>query len=106
MKKKILSFINQFNASTGREQIEECFTSGMCYWFAFLLANRFPGGEIVYAVVENHFAYKYDKYVYDITGDITNKYTFVSWFEYSMRDQDHASRIQRDCILKNKRKES
>ena len=106
MKQRILKFINHFNASTGREQIEECFTAGMCYWFALLLANRFPGGEIVYAVVENHFAYKYDKYVYDIMGDVTNKYTFVSWFEYSMRDPAHASRIQRECILKNKRKES
>ena len=84
----------------GREQIEKCFTSEMCYWFAFLLANRFPGGEIVYDEVANHFGCEIGGQVYDITGNVTNSYNWMPWLKFIYKDTALTKRVVRDCILK------
>lgn len=96
----ILDFIAQFRELGA----ENCFSNGMCYWFARILQDRF-GGLITYDLVENHFGFKEiidTEKVYDITGDVTNKYNWVLWIDYQIQDPIHSSRIIRDCINKER----
>ena len=78
--------------STFRGDVVETFTKGRCYWFAFILCNEF-NGELFYSEKENHFVAKIDNRFYDITGDITNKYTDLIKFENYLEKE----RILRDC---------
>ena len=54
-------------------QVERCFCHGCCYWFAWVLTERFPGAEVVYDALSNHFAAQIGERVYDITGDVTDR---------------------------------
>lgn len=51
----------------------------------------------MYDPVANHFAAEIDGVVYDITGDVTERYNMVPWDSYG--DDIHKLRIVRDCIL-------
>lgn len=51
----------------------------------------------MYDEVVNHFGTRIKGKVYDITGDVTNKYAWVPWDE--MSDELKKSRIVRDCIM-------
>lgn len=88
------TFLQRFRGDT-----VAVFTNGCCYWFAMILFRRFirDGAEIMYDVVANHFGTKINGRVYDITGDITDKYTWTPWNEYE--DETHRNRIVRDCIM-------
>ena len=96
----IESFINQFSKYP---DTVECFTCGMCYWFAHILYHRFYPEQlavIMYDPIANHFGCKIGKEIYDITGVVTNKYSWQKWEDYKMIDSLHTSRICRDCIRK------
>lgn len=104
--KTILNFIDRFTSNGTRQEVIDCFQNGCCYWFAYILAKRFedfslPQSKIYYDEINNHFGY-YDQEsnrVYDITGDVTNKYNWeLSWEEIIDKDLLHAKRIVRDCI--------
>lgn len=92
----MMKFIKQFRDLGA----ENCFANGMCYWFAFILEARFPGGEIVYDEIANHFAYKFSDKIYDITGEIDDGYTWKQWSTFSETDKLLYNRIIRDCINK------
>ena len=107
---KILDFINHFTLNGEQTQVIECFTQGCCYWFAHILYSQFGEideygypyeySDIYYDEVENHFAY-YDQMtnrIYDITGDITNKYNMNRWLDLSQKDELLFNRLIRDCI--------
>jgi hypothetical protein len=51
----------------------------------------------MYDQVFNHFVTEIDGRLYDITGDVTEKYNVIPWDEYS--DDLHRIRIIRDCIM-------
>lgn len=91
-----LQFIKLFQ----KQETIEIFTNGLCYWFAFLLKGRFPDGEIMYDEVANHFGCAIAGRVYDITGDITDSYSWESWGDYHLREPLNGARIVRDCVLK------
>ena len=104
--KIILNFINRFTSNGTRKEVIDCFQNGCCCWFAYILVNRFedfylPQSKISYDEIANHFGY-YDQEancVYDITGDVTNKYNWeLSFEEVINKDLLHAKRIVRDCI--------
>ena len=104
--KIILNFINRFTSNGTRKEVIDCFQNGCCYWFAYILLKRFedsylPQSKIYYDEIANHFGY-YDQEancVYDITGDVTNKYNWeLSFEEVINKDLLHAKRIVRDCI--------
>lgn len=100
---EILDFIKDFS-SFGKD-VRECFTRGCCYWFAFILNERFkPYAEIYYNDLENHFACKIDKNLYDITGNCNNLYEgeWEIWDNFKNIDPLLAKRIERDCISKLK----
>lgn len=87
------NFINHF----ANQGTIDTFTSGCCYWFAFILHERFKGSEIMYDPVINHFGTKINGRIYDITGDITDKYNFIVWDEY-IEDGLERQRIIDCCI--------
>lgn len=89
------NFLKRFHESM---DIDEVFTSGCCYWFAYILFVRFirDGAVIMYDEVANHFGTKIAGRVYDISGDVTEKYKWVTWD--SITDELHRERIIRDCI--------
>lgn len=101
MEQEILKFINDFkNCGGNPEAIEVVFTSGYCYWFAHILAHRFPNSEIMYDEVANHFGTKINDKIFDITGDITTDYSWIPFSELIERDELLYKRLKRDCIFK------
>lgn len=89
---EVKQFLGRFHISS---DIDEVFTCGCCYWFAMILNKRFADSTIMYDRVMNHFGTMIDDKIYDITGDITNKYDMVPWY---LIDDPERSRIIRDCI--------
>lgn len=90
------SFLKRFHES---KDVDSVFTNGCCYWFATILFSRFLryGAEIVFDETECHFGTKINDKVFDITGDVTDKYTWIPWS--SVTDQSRRARIIRDCIM-------
>lgn len=100
MNKRITRFIRNFAGS------EKTFTSGCCYWFAYILNQEF-GLEIVYEPIEGHFLARDSsnkKYVslYDVRGDVTQLYKDCDlyglswlmenergWYDHLMMDCRH-----------------
>ena len=100
----VLDFIENFAGKPGheRQQVIETFTCGCCFWFARILQERFKYSTdeifIVYDDVMNHFGCEINRRVYDITGDVTDKYNWEP-FQYVVdRDTLHAAHIFHDCI--------
>lgn len=94
----IRRFIRRFTEHG--HQVEECFTQGCCYWFAWVLTERFPGAEVVYDAISNHFAARIGGRVYDITGDVTDRAEspWQPWAGYEVGSGCRAG-IIRDCIM-------
>lgn len=79
------------------KDIDTVFTCGCCYWFAVILHSRFPNSVIMYDQIENHFVTQIENRLYDITGDVTDKYKVIPWD--SLDDALLKTRIVRDCIM-------
>ena len=96
----VLRFIRDFKRfDTG--QVTRTFTNGYCYWFAFILHNRFPDSEIVYYHAGNHFACRIGKRIFDVTGDITDQHHFFeSWEEFQKIEPLESKRVAQYCITK------
>lgn len=94
----VLDFCKQFRDLGA----ENCFSNGMCYWFADILRNRFNAEDVcvVYAPIDNHFACKINDRIYDVTGDVTDAYKWYNWQMYASTDASHFRVIFRDCIMK------
>lgn len=97
------NFINNFK-STYKEEIEDLFSNGYCYYFAKILDDRFyQGGSIMYIPIHNHFCYCIYGTLYDIKGAITDESIIKlaePWDQYKKHDPLESKRIYRDCILK------
>lgn len=92
MTNKIKEFIDNFHGA------ENVFLNGCCYWFAFILAERF-GGDICYNQPDGHFATLIDGKVYDITGEI-NKEGFIPLSEYKRFEPGLYQRLMKQCARK------
>lgn len=91
-------FINRFRHTGFDERvIIETFTCGCCYWFAHILHTRFSDSSIVYDPVYNHFVTKIGDKLFDITGDVTDKYNVVEWDSFD--DELEKTRIIKQCIM-------
>lgn len=91
--KEILEFINR------RFHDKSVWLYGNCYYFSVILKDRFPGGRIVYDVVQGHFSYFYGGKFYDPTGIISPKdKNVVDWATFEEYDYLQKKRIIRDCI--------
>lgn len=93
--KEVEDFIKRFHSS---ENITEVFTSGCCFWYAKILCERFYGHDarIVYDEIAGHFGAQIGIRVYDITGDVTDKY---NWTEWRYVDPSRRDRITKECIM-------
>lgn len=100
IKNAVARFIARFTLDGKRKEVIECFTEGCCFWFASCLFERFLDfdPEIVYDTVANHFGCFIEGRVYDITGDVTDKYKWKSWYAAYFDDVARGDRIYRDCI--------
>lgn len=98
MQDEVLNFLNRFTEDGERQQVCDAFTRGCCYWFAYILAERFcdDGPVIMYDEVMNHFGTMLDSIVYDITGDVTGFYDWHPWDD--LEDDVLRARVVRDCI--------
>ena len=96
MKTEVLNFINRFTNEGKSSGTIDTFTSGCCYWFSYILHNRFPDSNIMYDPVANHFVTRIGNDVYDITGVVTGKYELELWDTYD--DELEKRRIIRDCV--------
>ncbi len=92
----IENFLMHFNNS---DNIKEVFTSECSYWFATILFRRFirSGATIMYDNSINYFGVKINNRVYDITGDITNKYSWIPWD--SITDEKERQEITSKYIM-------
>lgn len=95
---EVLDFLSQFTSNGHRQQVVDAFTSGCCYWMAYILAERFKtlSAVIMYDEVMNHFGTMIDGVVYDVTGDVTDMYDWHPWAE--LKDDALRRRIIRYCI--------
>lgn len=93
---EVNKFLKRFHTSN---DIDTVFTSEACYWFAYILYRRFirSSAILMYAGADNHFGTKIYGKVYDITGDVTDKYAWKPWLE--LEDEFEKERIIRDCIM-------
>ena len=92
---EILGFIARFH-QIPHSRIDEVFTSGCCYWFAAILAKRFPESEIIYDPVMNHFMTRIGGELYDITGRVCPVTPVIPWDSYP--DPLERERIVQQCI--------
>lgn len=86
-------FIKRFHDYT---DVDSVFTNGCCYWFAYIIKGRFDEAKIMYDSINNHFGTMINDRVYDVTGDVTDKYSWEPWENFD--DELEKSRIVRDCI--------
>lgn len=89
-------FIHYFHHVSQTQNITEVFTSGCCYWFAYILCGRFPEAKLMYDLAANHFVAEIGGKLYDITGEVTDQYNVIEWDKYD--DSLHKERIIRDCV--------
>ena len=77
-------------------------TTGRCYFFAIILKDIFPGGEIFYDPIDGHFIYRLGGKFYDWSGhkNYTEEEikTFYHWDMLNDLDSLLYKRIERDCI--------
>lgn len=101
MHEKVLKFISRFTGNGHREEVIDCFMNGCCYWFAKVLAERFKecAPLLMYAPVEGHFGALVGGRVYDITGDVTERYNWVGWDQYRRSEPSQYKIIRRDCVM-------
>ena len=81
---EVIRFINMFTSSCEKQEVVEIFNGRCSYWFASVLFRRFirEGATIMFDKKSNHFGTRIQSKVYDITGDVSTKYTWVSWLDF------------------------
>ena len=97
----VYSFINRFTNHNRNQAVIDCFTMGCCYWFAYILYTRFKRynhAHMVYDTIANHWGCYIDGKVFDITGDVTEKYQWERWDKFIYKDVALTRRLVRDCI--------
>ena len=72
--------------------------TGNCYYFALILKDRFPQGDIYYDVINGHFVFKYEDKYYDWTGLIQPNGYLVVWSDFDKYDKRQKYVIIRDCL--------
>ncbi len=95
---EVLGFIQKFNGYEFDNVLKQTFTEGFCYYFAVILRERFPDGEIVYIPAMGHFSYRIGAILYDVTGQLKTEEEVHVFDQYP--DALQKQRIVRDCIIK------
>lgn len=107
---RIVSFTGQIlfhQSSYINSSIKDLFSRGYCYYFAKILEDAFPGGELCICYPLNHVVYVYKGVAYDINGVSTtlceccipvkefgrgvDDFRHIPDQEYNMPDNEEAS---------------
>lgn len=99
MRETVISYLNRYTDFGRRGQVIDCFMNGCCARLALDLCQRFHPAKLMYCEKENHFGASIAGRVYDITGDVTDKFEWELWSAFSRREPVLAGRIHRECIL-------
>lgn len=96
---RVKNFIDDFKGEY-KNELEDVFMNGYCYWFANILSTRF-NGNIYYLPIMNHFVAKIYNNFYDIKGN-ANHYseTKYKWELYQKLEPLESERIKKYCIDK------
>ena len=109
---KVEQFINKIKQFFP-EELEFVFYRGYCYWFAFILAERFKG-EIWFNSKIVHFAAKIEDNMYDIYGKVRpgicpitgaedySENDWIEWSEFQLKHHDVVESIVDSCIKKER----
>ena len=92
-------FIRQFKQYEQGGVLDDTFRRGFCYWFAYMLAGRFPGAVILYEPIEGHFVTDIDGQLYDIRGNVSPLYPSRDRLSREGEYLSHPSIVE-GCILK------
>jgi hypothetical protein len=95
---KVIKFINDFKKKH-KEEMEDTFSTGYCYWFAQMIATRFKG-DIWYNPNQIHFCARINDTLYDIYGIIEDESGWMSWYDYQIKEHDIAEQIIQTSIKK------
>lgn len=98
MHNEVLRFISRFTDNGKRTEVITTFTQGCCYWFAHILYTRFPISWIMYDPTIGHFGCRICDRVYDITGDVTDRYKWQTWVSLQAMEPKVAEGIRANCI--------
>lgn len=105
---EIANFLQRFH--NFEHDVTHTFVHGCCYWFAVMMHARFPQSRIMYAYkikptdeelawIEQgkidagrcfaamHFVTEINGRLYDITGDVTDKYEVKPWDEVQLAER-------------------
>ncbi|MBO5388935.1 MAG: hypothetical protein J6A59_12540 [Lachnospiraceae bacterium] len=86
---EILNIITNINNNSDIEKPIHYYLNGGCYIFAKKLQNL-VSGDILYLTTEHHFIVKYNKRLYDASGNVTNKYKYskcITELEFNQREK-------------------
>ena len=109
---KVEQFINDMKKLFPGE-LEHVFYKGYCYWFAFILAERFKG-TIWFNSKIVHFATKIDGDLYDIYGKVKpgispitgnrdySEDDWITWADFQINHHEVVEYIVNSCIKKEK----
>lgn len=90
---EVLEFIN-------RRFKNDCnWINGNCYYFALILNDRFPDGEIYYDVIYGHFIYFYNGKYYDWSGEVQQYGYIVNWSKFDEYDSLQKKHIIEGCLM-------
>lgn len=64
----------RYAGSPHEKHMIEVFTNGLCFVFAEWLQKHLCNSKIVYLEQEHHYVVDFAGYLYDITGDVTEKF--------------------------------
>lgn len=97
MKDKVLKYIKNFKCYDKNDVLVNTFSKGYCYQFAVILKERFDG-VILYDPIEGHFITLINDRLFDITGDVTDKYNINAL--YTKETYLSILSIVEGCLLK------
>lgn len=84
---EVANFLHRFHDF--EHDVTYTFIHGCCYWFAIMMHERFPGSRIMLCKDAIHFVTEIDGRLYDITGDVTDKYEVEPWDEVGGSTRRH-----------------
>ncbi len=94
MQDEVLDFINR-----RWKKYDANWMNGNCYWFAFILCERFPSLEMIFLPIEGHFVagnIKEGRY-YDWTGKVDLQEDPYSFNSLRLEEPNLYSHLLRDC---------
>lgn len=90
----VLTFIATFLTAAGTDQTEvirKTFRAGYCYYFALMLHDAFPDGEVCWAAPFGHIVYVKDQFIpVKRLGEAINDFRHIEGVSYNITDQEIA----------------